>query len=98
MRRAKILIGACAAIIMAAGSTASAQEQHKAPGAKATGVKPVGPLPTKGVPLSVNECLGLGGDVHTDTSVCGGTGKYCTTTTVSKAGVKHVNVQCITTE
>ena len=83
---------------MAAGSTASAQEQQKAPSAKPTGVKPVGPRPTKGVPLSVNECLGLGGDVDIDTKVCGGAGKFCTTTTVSKDGVKHVNVQCITTE
>jgi hypothetical protein len=75
---------------VAAGSTPSALAQQ-APAAKPTGVRPVG---QRFVPLTTNECLGLGGDVITATKECG-TGKACTTT-ISAAGVKHVNAQCIT--
>ena len=75
MRSTKILIGVCAVLIMAAGSTTSLLGQQQAPGAPGgvknqdkaagapTGVKPVKPSRTKGVPLSTNECIGLGGEL-----------------------------------
>ena len=94
MRTTKILISVCAAVIMAAGSTTSALAQMKE-GVRPGGVTAVKP-PSKAVPLTNNECLGLGGDVHTTNAGECASGKYCQTTTVSAKGVKHVNVQCIT--
>lgn len=95
MRTTKILISVCAAVIVAAGSTTAALAQMKKSVKPSGGVTAVKPQ-SKAVPLTNNECLGLGGDVHTTNAGECVTGKYCQTTTVSKTGVKHVNVQCIT--
>jgi hypothetical protein len=84
------------AAIIAIGSTAPGLAQMKE-GVRPGGVtNPVVKRPPTNEQLSNQECLGLGGDVHTTTGGECASGKYCQTTTISKAGVKHVNIQCIT--
>ena len=96
MRTTKILIGVCLAVIMAAGSTTSALAQQKATGGQiAPGAKPPLALsPDKGIPLTQNECLALGGETSNLKSCV--TGMMCTTKTVDKAGVTTEHTQCVT--
>ena len=68
----------------------------KGPSAKRpSGVRPpVAKRPNVALPLTVNECWGLGGDVLTAAN-CGGSSQACKTTTV-KDGVQTTHYQCIT--
>jgi hypothetical protein len=76
---------------------AQAQPGSMAPTQKPTSTtRPVKASGGSLAPLTTNECLGLGGDVLTGAAKECTTGKACQTTTISAAGVQHVNVQCIT--
>lgn len=82
------------AATIAVGSLAPVLAAEMKEGATPGGVRPV--IKPTAAPLSNQECLGLGGDVHTTNGGECASGKYCQTTTISKTGVKHVNIQCIT--
>jgi len=86
--RTPILLGICLVAAVALGSTwIAAKPLHR------QGIV-TKPTVTTSKPLTINECLGLGGDTA-NTQGCK-TGLKCVTKTVDQKGVVTEHVQCIT--
>ena len=93
MQTRNLSVAICLAVMMSLGLTAQAQQKAK-PGVSEPPKVDSGGLSVS-VPLTVDECNGLGGSITT-TPECMKAGQFtCTTTTINAAGTIKSHAYCI---